>query len=525
MTDDRTLADLDARARAAATGVRTAVAERSLPAFDPDLVRIDVDARPERPSRARPVVGLLAAAAAVLVVVAAVVALAGQGDEDSTPTDRIGADEVRRYVLGEVPDGYALASVFDAAAIRPFDPQGDFPFGPLAMYGPDGATPRVGVYAWPVPDGAEPLDMVDGMTEIEIAGRPAWESADDSGPNGRVLVVDVDGTFVGVIGAAADRAEQDAVGAAVTVDGDHALLPTDRIPNGWEHLGDGHYLDASGSIAGLRSSDGAGRSWTAAYSREGIDDIHEGAVIVSAAAGDSIRARGAMLGTTDVADVTVRGHDALLSRLTFETGEPGALTLTWEERPGEIVQVGGLDTLGRDELIALAEGLRTVEAGEVDGLRRQIMEAAATRPGVTVVGRGTFAGGADWILLSQGEGEERLTLETTAPDDGTSSFSSSGNGLGPDAQPLPDEEAFVGGVGSGGGSEVEWAYGELSADVVEVRVRDEDGAALTPSTIVEADGIRGWVVELPPSEGEGPTIEITAIGTGGTGLQSIDLTI
>lgn len=85
MTDDRTLDALDTRARAAAAGVRAAVADRPVPAFDPDLVRIRLDEPGPRPGRRLPLV----AVAAVVIVVLAVVA-GTWGDDDGAPTEHAG---------------------------------------------------------------------------------------------------------------------------------------------------------------------------------------------------------------------------------------------------------------------------------------------------------------------------------------------------------------------------------------------------------------------------------------------------
>ena len=65
MTDDRFLDGLDARGRAAGAGLRAAVADRPVPVFDPDVIRVDVDGSPQRRGRRRRA-GLLLAVAAKL---------------------------------------------------------------------------------------------------------------------------------------------------------------------------------------------------------------------------------------------------------------------------------------------------------------------------------------------------------------------------------------------------------------------------------------------------------------------------
>ncbi|HEU5150423.1 MAG TPA: hypothetical protein VFU19_08000 [Iamia sp.] len=143
MTDDRTLAALDQRGRAAAAGVRAAVADRPVPVLDPDVVRIDVDGRPEprgRGRRSRPVVGLLAAAAAVLVVVAAVVALTVDGDPDSAPADQVRPGGPLRFTLATPPEGHVLAGVYDAATAPAPSAGETTSFGPLTVYGPSPST-------------------------------------------------------------------------------------------------------------------------------------------------------------------------------------------------------------------------------------------------------------------------------------------------------------------------------------------------------------------------------------------------
>jgi hypothetical protein len=300
-------------------------------------------------------------------------------------------------------------------------------------------------------------------------------------------------------------------------------VPEGLLPEGLEHLGRAHYLDLMAGVDGLRSVDAGDRLWTVAYVQPGDDGEPQGVIAVSAARGDAVRARVPMLATTDVEDVTVRGHDGLLARTTFEPTGLGALTLTWEERPGEIVQVAGLDALGEDVLLDLAEGLRTIEADDVPTLRRDAMEAAASGPGVTVVGRGAFATGGDWILLHHSD-TDSTSIETTAANGGSSStFGGSGGEIDADGEPVPDTDALRGGVGYGGGPDGAWAYGLLGDDVAEVVIRG-DGVSSPPVTIVEGDGLRGWVAELPASRGSDvPAYEIRALAADGTVLQTREI--
>lgn len=519
MTDDRTLAALDQRARAAAAGVRTAVAERPAPTFDPDVLRIDVDARGDRPERpSRPVVAVLAAAAAVLVVVAAVVALSGQGDPDSVPADRT-PFEVGRYVLPDLPDGFAVANVQEGPDQALVDIGPGLPAGPVAVYGPDERTPVVGLYVWPEDSGTpeDPDDDIDvtldEMDEIEVAGRRAWEpSAVDVGVF--ELIVEVDGTYAVVLGAAASRDEVRAAGAAVEVEGDRARLPEAARPDGWSDLGEVSAADLFSGVVGLGRL-GGDVAWLVSYLR-GAGDA-EGILSLSADPGEPVGVWAGALVSDDVEDVEVRGHPGQVSRVEYIPGEVTFVTLTWEERSGEIVRVGS-SVLDRDDLLAQAATMRPATDEELAELRRLAEDAAAA--GGLIVGEGTFDSGTGWTLVHGLYDSDDLALDVSAPESmssGTASDSGSGSGSGIDG--TPGDRPPLDGIGSGTGGDDAWAYGRLNDDVDRVEVRLDGSDQRVEVTIVEQDGIRGWVADLPVHrEGEAPAGEVVAYAADGTEL-------
>lgn len=515
MTDDPTLTAVDERGRAAAAGVGAALADRPVPAFEPDLLRVAVDGAPSGSPWRRSLVGLLAAAAAVLVVVAAVVALAAQGDEDSTPADPIDPRDLRRYVLADPPEGYGVGQVLDPSSVVP-DGMGFGAAGAMAVYGPDVASPRLGTFVWDDGDdvdvGDEP-SIAEGRSTVEVPGRRAWSLSDLIGGEG-ALLVDAGSSYVAIFGVAAGSDALAAAAAEVTVTGDRAEIPARGLPDGWSALGDVGYAE---TLPGFSVLGAGGSAWAVSYS--GSDADGSDAVLVRAVPGSVLTARSALLTTTDVTEVEVRGHDALLARSAFVPGGPPWLSLRWEERPGEVVEVSSA-SLTEDELLAQAEDLEVVGADGVDDLRRQALETGADAPGAGVVGRGRFADGSDWVLLHDIPGLEPVTLRTTTDQVVSGSHGSSAD---PGSPPV-EEEPLAGSVGYGMGSETAWAFGLLSDDVVEVRVRAQDGAEPAPVTIVEGDGFRGWVAELPPGSGHDlPPHEVRAIGADGRVLQTMDI--
>jgi hypothetical protein len=515
MTDDPTLDALDRRGRAAATGLRTAVLDRPVPVFEPDVVRIDIEARPARTDhgtgadRRRPAVSLLVAAAAVLVVVAAIAVLAvtGSDADDDGPADRIAPEDVRRFVLGDVPRGFDIAHVHDLG-----DPSIPLPSeilnpGPMTVYGPDPDRPSVGVFVFPDPGPGNDLPSeVSGEPRIDgSVGPRMWDISANAGEDS--VAVEVGDRFVGLLGVGSWPRD---LAARVEVRGDAAGIPAADLPEGWSDLGRAAAYDGYPGTYGLEPYESR-PVWVAQYTRRfGTDRVE--IIRVTATTGDPVRARVAALGADDTEIVEIRGHQALLAHYEGVDGL-GGYSLTWEERNGEIVQIFALDTLGRAGMIGLAEDLAVVDADAVTGLREDALEAGTTDPGVTVLGRGTFSSGDEW-LLAHGPAADEVAVRTTAVQLSAHGFDT-GDGNG-------DERSLFGEtVSYAVATEVTWAYGTVAEEVAEVQVR-APGGRVHPATIVEADGIRGWVAELPPSDDpeEAPASQVLALDAEGRTLDT-----
>ncbi|HEV7719677.1 MAG TPA: hypothetical protein VGO60_00245 [Iamia sp.] len=540
MTDDRTLADLDTRARAAAAGVRTAVADRPIPAFDPDLVRIDVDARPERPSRTRPAIGLLAAAAAVLVVVAAVVALAGQGDQDGAPADRLGADELRRYALGEVPEDYEVAGVQDGPVGLP-----DGELGPATVYGSDPSHPVLAVAVLPpsdpggcalpdAPDDCEtdvesgdvPLIAQD-LPSIDIGGRRAWDAASTIGGEG--VIVEVGDQLALVLGTPARADALQDVAAAVEVGARRASVPAAALPEGLRSLGDvplttvlGQYAASLGPLGTFDPI----TTWSIWYSHPvSGEGVAGGTIAVTVRAGGPLQVALPVLAAVEREQVTVRGHPAILTRVELgaSAGPASWWSLRWEERPGEVVEVltAALEpTLDAEDVQGLAEDIVVVAADEVPGLRQQVADRDLNDPGVTLLGRGTGSDGTQWTFV-HGTADANLAsglvlrLGTTVTR-WSASAGGTGEGLEdpPSSAPLAEQWAIVESDGQA------WAYGPATPEVAAVEIHDGADGLLGEARLLEADGIRGWVAELPTvSTSTGEADEIVVVALDATGAE------
>ncbi|QYG91335.1 hypothetical protein HC251_02045 [Iamia sp. SCSIO 61187] len=518
MSDDRTHADLDARGRAAAAGVRAAVTDRPVPAFAPDVVRIDVDARPDRTRRPRSVVGLVAAAVAAVVLVAGAVALVSSGDDDSAPADRVVPGATSRFRLGAGPEGYDLAGVQEG----PIDAPGT-DLGTAAVYGADPATPTLAVAALPVADmaGCDLLDAPDdcvpqpetastaaeGLRSIDIGGRPAWDASERFGGHG--VMVEVDDRIVVVVGEPAGAAAVRTAAAAVEIGPDGAAIPAAALPAGTEPLGSAPLLAVLGPRAGaigFSATVEPATTWSVWY-QTGVGGGVEGAVAVVVRTGGPLETALPTLVAADAQQVTVRGHDAVLTRADlFQQVPPISWwSLRWEEQPGEVVEVVEVVATASDpardgqDLVAWAEDLVPVAPDELDDLRRQVAERGVDAPGVTVLARGTATDRTPWTLVHDADGSEvgltsgvDLRLGATV---GRSSSTSGGSSDGPEGSPvgapLRDEWAIV------ETDETAWAFGPAGPEVAEVEVRDPAGDLIARGEVHEAAGIRAWLAELP----------------------------
>lgn len=514
MTDERTpdrLAALDERGRAAAAGVRAAVAERPVPVLDADAARIPVDGHPDGPGRAgRRLVPLLAAAAAVLVVLAAVAVLVRDGDDDSapadrTPVDRIAPEDLGRYVLAAPPAHLPLQSLYDVRA--PEEPRSDGRPGirTVTLYGPDATTPVVGVRVLMTTGGSRVGGEPASMTTFDLGDRRAWRG-EDQGPGDGLQVVLGD-VLVEVL---ADDADDDvllAVAEALEVEGARATVPLAALPDGWRHVGTLAEPAVDG-FASLHEADVPPVTWAAVhYGREGREHL-----AVTVAAG-TVADRLPAVATEVLDEVEVRGHDAVVARSSLPLLDlPEATTVTWEERPGEVVQVVSIADLDADALVALAGEVDTVTPDGVEALRRDLFETALAEPGTTLVGRGTTSDGVPWAVVDD-DGDEFLEMLSQPParrlwfvamgTSGGSSEDAAANPLNGMAQHATGGGAWLG-------------FGGIDLDVAAVEVRLAGAAAPIEATILEGGDRRAWAAEVPPPVGdagwEGEVVAIAADG-------------
>ncbi len=520
MNDDPTLDRLDARGRAAAAGLRTAVAERPIPVFDPDAVPIDVDGRPTGPRRRR--AGMLLAVAAALVIVAgavAALALGGEGGDEQEPVDGVGAADLRRYVLGTVPDGFALVQVHDQVAPLP---DADLWMGEVTVLGPSIDAPAVGL-------GVLSPDAVpeEGAVEIEVAGRTAWR-VPGYGPS--TLIVEVGDSHVASYGGATPLADLEEVLGALRVEDEGLVVPDDALPDGWSELGVVHADDIAPMTVSLRSGSDV-RLWSATYATDVPADEDGDSISVTSRSGSALEVHAGRLASPDAREVTVRGHSALLvtSPDIDLPDEPDAVnfrwtTVTWEERPGEVVSVGGSVT--EDALLAAAADVVVVAPSEVQALRADAMRFGVDGAAVTVLGEGRFSDGSPWLLIDDVE-QGFVDLRTTIDSAGmTSDYSVSGT-AGDDVDPL-DPQSAIGDVTVRRGEQLGWVYGWVEADVDRVEVRTAAGGeVVTEATMVGDGDRRGWVAEVPVagwSRDDTPDWEVVALDAGGStlGVASIE---
>jgi hypothetical protein len=519
MTDERTpdrLAALDERGRAAAAGVRAAVAERPVPVLDPDALRIPVDGHPAGPNRGgRRLVPLLAAAAAVLVVLAAVAVLVRDTDDDSAPADRapVAPEDLGRYVLSAPPPDLPLRALYDARA--PEDPQADdrLDIGTVTLYGPDATTPVVGVRVLMTTGGSRVGGEPASMTTFDLDDRRAWRG-EDQGPGDGLQVVLGD-VLVEVL---ADDADDDvllAVAEALEVEGARATVPLAALPDGWRHVGTLAEPTVDG-FAALHEADAPPVAWAAVHYRDDGSGDHFAVTVAGGTVADRLPAVAAEV----VDEVEVRGHDAVVARSSLPLLDlPEATTVTWEERPGEVVQIVST-ALDGDELVALAGELDTVTPDGVEALRRDLFETALAEPGTTVVGRGTTSDGVPWAVVDD-DGDEFLEMLSQPPPrrwwfvamgtSGGSSEDAAANPLNGMAQHATGGGAWLG-------------FGGIDPDVAAVEVRLAEAAAPIEATILEGGDQRAWAAEVPPPVGDaGWEGEVVAIAADGAEIGRLQL--
>lgn len=505
-SDDRTLGIIDTRGRAAATGVRAAVADRPVPLFDPDVVRIPVDGD-RGPRSRRPIV----IAATVLVLLGAAVAVVALGADDDEPPTAVVAGDPQRLVLPTEVQGLTLSTTFDRSL--PDDAVDGVlgPTGPIAFYGPD--APALAVYARVEPGGVTSGPDPAAMATFDVDGRRAWRG-EGTGPGDDLFVV-VGEALVTVVAIGAEEDALLAAAGAVVVDGDRATVPAATLPDGWSHLGDVRSEELGPGVAVVRDPGAPPVGWAATSYGDG------GQVTVAVSTGGTVDDRVPALVTDRVDEVEVRGHEAVVARLAADVLDgPETVMLTWEERPGEVVQLLGVEGIDAAVLLQLADELEVVAPDDLAGLRQEIFETRLAQPGTVVVGRGRFDDGIAWALVETTD-DDYLELAILPPPRRTWGL---GWGTSGGSDEASAASPFNGSSVQADGGDGWVAFGGLDPEVTDVEVRLDGSDQPVEVTFVMGGGHRGWVAHLPGRRpGQVPAGEAIAHGLDGGELGRLDL--
>lgn len=557
--EDHQLRQLDQRGADASADLAARAAARPVPSFDP--VRAVVSelptSRPRTPGR------ILAVAAVILVVAAIAGVLVAQIRDDGSDKAKVISGKPRPFVAGDLPDGFAFAG---AGEITADEGQSDGVSevdgsGPVALYGPDDDDPQLGIAVFPKWEAADANPSE--IEAVDLGGRTAYRY-DGMGFGKHALVIpDGEGAVI-VLTSSMDAEWLEALASDLTVDDDGTIdLHGFSLPQGWRELGEvpellslvspmlatmnpasvgnyAIYLKGAGETAtASESSSSDGSSSSSGSGTEGDDDqkapeprlpTDSGLLMVSSTPGDTTQVHAAALVADTATKTTVRGHEALITTTTMQSQEPVATrTVTWIERPGELVRVSG-SGLDERELLAAAESLEPVNAAEWKDLveRSELGEfdpANADGPPRIKVGEGRFPDGSRWILTASvpqgsGTGPEGSGIELASAHISVSvaeagnSSSSSSSGMG--TVTGPSDPAAVFGLevlGTGGRS---FAGALVSSDVARVEVRTGDEQVEAEAEIVEGGGYRGVAVELT-----GETASLVALAADGTELGRI----
>ena len=190
-------------------------------------------------------------------------------------------------------------------------------------------------------------------------------------------------------------------------------------------------------------------------------------------------------------EATVRGRRALVIEYS-RTSDFRAVTVTWLEKPGELLRLSGVG-LSIEELLSIAEGVRPVSAAEFTDLVERSKPGGLDADPADTVGEGQFPDGSRWVLRQGTDGSTpspELNVAITDDTGGSSSQSSSGSSSGSES-----------GRGLVAVTTVEYedrtfAAGFVTDDVVAVELRQPDGSVLGNALVVTGAGHTGWVTEL-----------------------------
>ncbi len=482
MNEHELLERLDERATAAAADLHSAAAARPIPEFDAEHVLLTPLATTGRRRLTRPLVGI--AAAAVLVAGAGVLWMAvrdGSTPDPAEMPETPATVEPRPFVATKLPEGMSMVGAFDDAQV------GDDAalFGPATIYGPSDTEPGLIVYVLGEWSG---VDVQDGLERFEVDGRQAYVSEVSVGGGGTMVILPLDDDRAVIAGGPSlSRGELAELATRTAVDDLRATVPEDALPDGWRPL-----LvepDAMGLMSPLWSLRAA--STSGAWSVYSTGDDGEMLAQLGSVVGGEARMFAATLFAERFEEATVRGRRALVIEYS-RTSDFRAVTVTWLEKPGELLRLSGVG-LSIEELLSMAEGVEPVSDDEfADLVERSKLGGLDADPALTV-GEGRFDDGSRWVLRQGTDGSTPSPeLNVAIADDtgGSSSQSSSGSSSGSES-----------GRGLVAVTTVEYedrtfAAGFVTDGVVAVELRQPDGSVLGNAEVVTGAGHTGWVTEL-----------------------------
>lgn len=535
---------LDERAAAAASDVRRRAGDRPRPTFDPRAAATPEALAPATALRGRgrsPQV-LAAAAAIVAVLLGAALWASGRDGADEDPTDVV-TTEVRPYRATELPEGLVLAGAGEVDASAAAEAAQASSFGPLELYGPSLDEPGLGA-SW---FGDDEVGVDAGEVVAERDGREVRRLATDGALPPAVAIADPRRGWIVLVSPTLADDELAAVALAASSADGRVTIPSDALPDGWRPLGADargllgilptvlrgdttaavratYYASAdAGEITGATEGQGsAGDAEGEAPEPQLPSDLRS--ITITASPGDEVAVAAARLRVPEVTDLQVRGHVAVASSVALDGSGPAFRSLTWLERPGEVLTVTGVG-LELDELRSVAESIEPIPAGEWRDLiaRSQLgdLPGSGSEQGVELA-RGQFDDGTVWILRDTAEEGQAPSIDLQVALAGDSSSSSSGSSSSvsgaPDGPPLRSLEVEE-------ISDRRFAAGLVDPRVVRVEVRAADGTVLAeaPATAGTDGRADGWfVLEVPADGTELVLLDEAGVVLGATGLADVE---
>ena len=319
-------ADLDTRARAAASSLHNALADRPLPS----------EAAPRRTGHVRTV---LTAAAVVVAVAALATALLWPDNDEGKSGLATTSGEVPRLVPTYVPDGLELAGATEVSTT------GDLPVYSVWVYGdPDAphdpfAARDLSVYvvsATGNPDGDSPLPSPGRVTLADLGS--AEESLDGRSPS---VTLDLGNGQLATVASRTLSDEEVVAFANELRAGDPlTVLPTD-LPEGLA------LLAADEQVAVGIGPGPVGEGFAVGYESQDA----EMSLTVTSSDVDPLIPRFGFTGETAVTEVD--------GTTAWTASDDGSATLVWVES-GATITVSGVG-LSSDELVRVAESLEAVD--------------------------------------------------------------------------------------------------------------------------------------------------------------------